>query len=174
MLSIASKMASKPITSAVLIQEILEAADEMRAKKNINKGVQNSALAASTRAAKDKGKGKGKGKERDPKDKKKKHCMNCAMDNHIVDDCYREGEGKEGQAPWDQKKKKNSDSANVADQSSSSEVKSYSFATIIDDENVELIATTDCQAQAEALATSGIPYDGELVDMGASHHFSPA
>ncbi len=39
---------------------------------------------------------------------------------------------------------------------------------------MELIATTDCQAQAEALAASGIPYDGELVDMGASRHFSPA
>ncbi len=173
-LSVASKMASKPITSAVLIQEILEATDKMRVEKNINEGVQNSALAASARAAKDKGKGKGKGKGRDPKDKKKKHCTNCGMDNHVVDDCYCEGGGKEGQAPWDQKKKKNSDSANVADQSSSSEVKSYGFTTIIDDENVELIATTDCQAQAEALAASGIPYDSELIDMGASRHFSPA
>ncbi len=96
------------------------------------------------------------------------------MDNHIVDDCYCEGGGKEGQAPWNQKKKKNSDLANVADQSSSSEVKSYGFTTIIDNKNVELIATTDCQAQAEALATSGIPYDGELIDIGASHHFSSA
>ncbi|PBK59629.1 hypothetical protein ARMSODRAFT_899028 [Armillaria solidipes] len=172
-LSVASKMASKPVTSAVLIQEILEAADEMRVEKNIDEGVQNSALAASARATKDKGKGKGKGKGRDLKDKKKKHCTNCGMDNHVVDDCYCEGGGKEGQAPWDQKKK-NGDSANVAGQSSSSEVKSYGFATIIDDENVELIATTDCQAQAEALAASGIPYDGELIDMGASCHFSPA
>ncbi|PBK85943.1 hypothetical protein ARMGADRAFT_941192 [Armillaria gallica] len=96
------------------------------------------------------------------------------MDNHVVDNCYHEGGGKEGQAPWDQKKKKNSDSANVADQSSSSEIKCYGFTTIIDDKNVELIATTDCQAQAKALAASGIPYDGELVDMGASCHFSPA
>ncbi len=95
------------------------------------------------------------------------------MDNHVVDDRYCKRGGKEGQAPWDQKKKKNGGSANVADQSSSSEVKSYGFATIINDENVELIATTDCQAQAEALAASDIPYDGELVDMGASHHFSP-
>ncbi|PBK81049.1 hypothetical protein ARMGADRAFT_948844, partial [Armillaria gallica] len=39
---------------------------------------------------------------------------------------------------------------------------------------MELIATTDCQAQAEVLAASGIPYNGELVDMRASHHFSPA
>ncbi len=82
-------------------------------------------------------------------------------------------EAKRGQAPWDQKKK-NSDSANVADQSSSSGVKCYGFATMINNENVELIATTDCQAQGKALAASGIPYDGELIDMGASPHFSPA
>lgn len=154
-LSTASKVFKKPVTSAVLIQEVLEAADEMKVEKNIDEGVQNSALAASARAARDKGKGNGKGKGRSMKDKKKKHCTNCGMDNHVIDDCYREGGGKEGQAPWDLKKK-NGESANVAGQSSGSEVKNYGFAAIIDDENVELIATTDCQAQAEALAASGI------------------
>ncbi len=47
--------------STVLIQEILEATDKMRVEKNIDKGVQNSALAASAWATKDKGKGKEKG-----------------------------------------------------------------------------------------------------------------
>ncbi len=53
-LSIASKMASKPIMSTVLIQEMLEAADKMRVENNINEGVQDSTLTASARVTKEK------------------------------------------------------------------------------------------------------------------------
>jgi len=33
-------------------------------------------------------------------------CGNCGKDGHTVQNCYQEGEGKEGQAPWQNKGKK--------------------------------------------------------------------
>lgn len=93
-------------------------------------------------------------------DHKGEKCENCGRMYHVKADCYHKGDGKEGQAPWMEKDKKEDkkgeDSANVAQE----------------EEFFAFTCTSDLTAAAEALQ---IPKSkqGAIADRGASCHFCP-
>ena len=179
----ASSLSDKPCTSDTLIQQIYMLADSNQALKDNEKTVE----AAMSASAKSKPKGKGKGKSTS-----KLKCSNssCGLTGHTIENCWRKGGKKEGEAPeWytkklkeeEAEKKKKAPAANVAATS----------APDSDDDNIALMAhldhpipdnddhdgpdalvvTSDFKHMTGALiATSGSI--GIIIDCGASRHFS--
>jgi len=93
--------------------------------------------------------------------KKAKTCSNCGKPGHVVEDCWAEGGGKEGQGPRQKKslkkvEKKTEESAAVA----------------VEEELFAFTCTSDFNDVAESLQ---VPKSkrGAVVDSGASSHFCP-
>ena len=95
------------------------------------------------------------------RDKKKgEKCENCSRSNYAKADCYQKGRGKEGQAPWLKKDKKE-------------EKRTEDLANVIQDEEIfAFTCTLDFAAVVDLLH---IPKSkcGAIADSGMSHHFSP-
>ncbi len=169
-LDIASQMIGKPVSSSLLIQRIQETADRRQVEKDIDESIQNSALFSSNSKGKGKGKGKATGKKEEKGSNNGLHCNNCSRNNHVERDCYREGGGKAGQAPWDKAKK--TTQANAAEKADDETPVNHGFAAILEVDTPVLKCTSDFQAQAQALAASGNDTICEIVDTGASNHFT--
>ncbi|KAK0235545.1 hypothetical protein EDD85DRAFT_955102 [Armillaria nabsnona] len=169
-LDIASQMIGKPVSSSLLIQRIQETANQRQVKKDIDESIQNSALFSSN----SKGKGKGKGKATRKKEAKVSnnglHCNNCGCNNHVERDCYREGEGKAGQAPWDKAKK--TTQANVAEKASNEKPINHGFAAILEVNTPTLKCKSDFQEEAQTLAALGDDTICEIIDTDASNYFT--
>lgn len=108
-------------------------------------------------------------------------CNNCKKEGHKAEDCYGPGGVKEGQAPWQLKKKqqeekeKKSNSANVANKGEATESVALCAYTPSEHDNnphVALACTSTFQEEAEALAAIGGTYS-TIIDCGANHHYSP-
>ena len=166
----ASKAANQTLTSDVLIQTILDEADNKAAEKNVDNARENAAMLA--------GKGKKGGKSKTKGDKTDKKCGNCKKKGHTDEDCFAPGGGKEKEAPeWWKKKfgkgkekesKGKSPAANVAEDKEPNTEENYAF--LIDSDDVALVCTSDFHE--EALKT-GIAPRSIIIDCGASSHFTP-
>jgi hypothetical protein len=100
------------------------------------------------------GRGKKKGKQ---KVDSSKVCMNpnCLKVRHIVQNCFQKGGGKEGQVPWDRKKRK---------------VSTANTALTNDDEDVALITTVGLNDELALSMSRTEP--AIIINCGAMHHFS--
>ncbi|KIL66130.1 hypothetical protein M378DRAFT_75683, partial [Amanita muscaria Koide BX008] len=91
--------------------------------------------------------------------KTSKKCSNCKRSGHTKEDCYRKGGGKEGQAPWDKRKKEeaNANAASTED---------------ADSEDVSLAVTCSPTEPLEALGATP-EVNNIIIDCGATRHFTP-
>jgi Reverse transcriptase (RNA-dependent DNA polymerase)/gag-polypeptide of LTR copia-type/GAG-pre-integrase domain len=152
-----SRTSGKTLSVHDLITFIYEEADNKTAEKNVDEAKENSAMVAN------KGKGKSKAKS-------DKYCDNCKKKGHTKENCFAKGGGKESEAPdWWKKKFRKDESKGTAANAAEKEEESVAFLAYT--ENFALAVTSDFQK--EALATSGIPKRGTIIDCGASSHFSP-
>ena len=95
------------------------------------------------------------------RDKKKgEKCKNCGRTNHAKADCYQKGGGKEGQALWMKKNKKE-------------DMKTEDSANVIQDEEIfAFTCMSDFTAVVDLLCIPNSKH-GTIADSGASRHFSP-
>ncbi|KAK0471155.1 hypothetical protein IW261DRAFT_1612262 [Armillaria novae-zelandiae] len=144
--------------------KIQETADQRQVEKDVDESIQNSALFSSS----SKGKGKATGKNQARGSNNGLHCNNCGRNNHIERDCYREGGGKAGQAPWDKAKK--TAQANTAEKADDETPTNHGFVAILEVDTPVLKCASDFQA--EALTASGDNMIHEIVDTGISNYFT--
>ena len=170
-LAAASKATKEILTSDVLIQTILDEADNKAAEKNIDESRENVAMLAGR-------KGKKGGNSRTKGDKSDKKCGNCKKKGHTEDSCFAPGGGKEQEAPewWKKRfgsekgkeKETKSKTAHVAEEERSNDEENYAF--LVDTDNIALVCTSDFHE--DALKT-GITSQSIIIDCGASSHFTP-
>jgi hypothetical protein len=93
------KFSGTAMTSSQLIQLVHEEANLRPPEKNTDTAAENAAMVAS------KG-GKGGKREKKKVDKSKKCAnLNCLKVGHLAKDCFGKGGGREGQVPWQKKRK---------------------------------------------------------------------
>ena len=170
-LAAASKATNQILTSDVLIQAILDEADNKAAEKNVDDARENAAMLAGR-------KGKKGGSSKTKGDKSDKRCGNCKKKGHTEDDCFAPGAGKEQEAPewWKKRfgggkgkeKESKSKTAHVAEEKESTDEENYAF--LVDNDNIALVCTSDFHE--EALKT-GMSPQSIIIDCGASSHFTP-
>lgn len=127
-----------------MISAIHEEADELVVQKEADKAAENAAMIAAY--AKKKGQSQ------------KKTCTNCKRIGHTKEECFQKGGGKEGQAPWD-KKKKEAAKANAA-------------STEDTNDDVSLAVTYFPTEPLEALSAAHAA-NNVIIDCGATRHFTP-
>jgi hypothetical protein len=147
----ASKAANQTLSSDVLIQAILEEADNKAAEKNVDDARENAAMIAGQKGKKGHGR-----KSRPKKDKSDLKCDNCNFSGHTSDKCFAPGGGREKEAPewWKEKYGKGKQAklkgkslaANVAEDKESNMEENYAF--LIDSEDVALVCTSDFHEEA--------------------------
>ena len=170
-LAAASKATNQILTSDVLIQAVLDEADNKAAERNVDDTQENVAMLAGR-------KGKKGGNSRTKGDKLDKKCRNCKKKGHTDGDCFAPGGGKEEEAPewWKKRfgggkgkeKELNSKTAHVAEEKESNDEANYTF--LIDTNNIALVCTSNFHE--EALKTGMTP-QSIIIDCGASSHFTP-
>ena len=171
-LSATAHQTGKRLTSADVIWHLTEEATSIKIEDNINKA--NAAMLVAT--LKTKGE-KGKGEKSAKSSKDNKQCMNtanCGQTRHTIDQCWKEGVGKAGQAPdwWKKKNKGKKPSANIAEGKSpeKDEPENYAMATFdLPDDPEALVCTSDFRSEAHAISN----HSESIIDSGASRHFSP-
>lgn len=183
-LSTSSRLTKTLLTSEILIKEVLDAADEKDVEKEDD--ANNSALAIG-RAASLVPKGSGsRGKERKSKeDRSHLHCDNCGKKGHTHPNCWAPGGGSEGKGPHQKgkkrkdekgKSKKSETTAAIADTANEDSDENYACvmdARLDDNQHIpDLRASSDFR-DPQALTTTNVTYNGEVIDTGASRHFSP-
>ena len=93
-----------------------------------------------------------------------KKCGNCGKDGHTKPNCYQKGGGKEGQAPWQKKGKKDNKKGEKKTEETAN--------TAQDEEFFTFTCTSDFSTVAEALQIPKLKR-GAIIDSGASQHFCP-
>ncbi len=167
-LATASKATNQVLTSDVLIQAILDEADNKAAKKNIDDARENVAMLAGR-------KGKKGGNSSTKREKSDKKCGNCKKKGHTEDNCFALGGGKESEAPdwWKERfgkgkkseSKGKSSSANVAEDKKPDAEEDYAF--LIDSDDIALVCTSDFHEEA---FKAGLTSPSIIIDCGASQH----
>jgi hypothetical protein len=143
-LSATARVNNKTLTSDQMISAIHEEADELVVQKEADEAAENAAMIAAY--AKKKGQSQ------------KKTCTNCKRIGHTKEECFQKGGGKEGQAPWD-KKKKEAAKANAA-------------STEDTNDDVSLAVTYFPTEPLEALSAAHAA-NNVIIDCGATRHFTP-
>jgi hypothetical protein len=153
-LTAASRAVKQTLDSDVLIQAILDEADNKTAEKNVDDARENAAMLAGKRED------KGGTKE----DKAKIKCGNCKRKGHSEGDCFWPGGGKEGDAPewWEEKfgKGRKTESEDKSPIVNAVDEEMYAFLVDIDD--VALVCTSDFQDGA--LEANFVGSDDESMD----------
>ena len=86
-----------------------------------------------------------------------KKCINCKRKGHTKNECYQKGGGKEGQAPWDKKKKEDT-KANAAS---------------MEDANYDIsLAVTCCPTEPLEALSATHTANNVIIDWGATQHFT--
>src|SRR6266550_3277062 len=139
-LSAAARINNKTLTSDQIITSVHKEADELVVQKEADKAAENAAMIAAYAKKKEQS--------------QKKKCSNCKKTGHMKEECFRKGGGKEGQAPWDKKKK--------------DEAKANAAST----EDVSLAVTYSPSELLEALGATPATTIA-IMDCGATQHFTP-
>lgn len=180
-LAMTSELTGAPLSSQYLIDKARQAAIEREVEKEDD--AVNTALAVA-KAASLVPKGSGSQHQHSSKggkvDRSHLICDNCGRTGHMKPHCWAPGGGCEGKGPKQksQKGKKKQDATAAAAQTpKDDEEEEYAFvmdAKLDDDVSTpDLRATSDFQEKMDALATAQIEHNGEVIDTGASRHFSP-
>ena len=144
-----------------LIAFIIEEAQHRVISDECSKNAE-SALAAHAKKGKGKaGKKKKQDKSSETDSDSKETCDNCGKSGHGKPDCFSKGGGKEGQAPWQKKAKK--------------EEKMETAVVAVNEERDELFAFICTSAYANVAETLQVPKLklGTCVDSGASRDYCP-
>ena len=154
-ISAAERTTKTPMSSTDLIAFFTEEARNRYLEDQRASQAESALYAHKSKQKKSKGHKEGKSAEK---------CGNCGKDGHTEPNCYQKGGGKEGQAPWQKKGKKDNKKGEKKTEETAN--------TAQDEEFFAFTCTSDFSTVAEALQ---IPKSkcGAIIDSGASRHFCP-
>jgi hypothetical protein len=168
-LAASATIAARPYSSDALIQQIFSMADTEAAAKESDERIET-AMAAFREKGNQGSKGQKGGKK-----KKGPLCANCNRPSHSIENCWRKGGGKEGQAPeWYKEKTGKASLATANSATTSNEEENVVLLSCFDDDDVEDVAlavTSDFEDEAKALSITSEERP-IIIDCGASRHFS--
>jgi len=167
----ASKATNQTLTSDMLIQAILDEANNKAAKKIVDDAQENAAMLAGR-------KGKKGGNSRAKGDKSDKKCGNCKKKGHINSNCFAPGGGKEEEAPewWKKRfsggkgkeKELKSKTAHIAEEKESNDKANCAF--LIDIDHTALVCTSDFHKEASPQDWNDTPKHHNLLRCQQSLH----
>ncbi|KAF9060892.1 hypothetical protein BDP27DRAFT_1236008, partial [Rhodocollybia butyracea] len=174
----AFEIAKKSLTSTYMIDKVQQKADEKDLEKE--EDLADSALAAAKAGPSKGGHGQDcRGNQQGGNKGDRPKCKNCGRTSHDKSKCWSPGGGAEGQGPYQKGKSKKGKStktaAVVASGDDTGDDDFGDFRFVVDTEfesDSDLRASSDFSS-SDALAAANITHNSEIVDTGASRHFSP-